>query len=257
MRTHSVKVAGRTISYPFNDRAIAKNVGADQLSVEFDDEWKATTSALAVFAGSGTVVRVAISAASGKATVAIPWECLQEGGKLHVSFVGYLAGNARIVTEKMSRPFLVAEGGEVDGGAAAAASPDVVQAALADAAKAASAANAAAGSANSAAKSANDAASNASSEAGNLSGLKASCESAAKAASEAADSASTAAKAADAAKLSAGKATDSANEAATDARKAAEEARGSVSADRKFYFKRVTDANGDTRPVIVDMTVNG
>lgn len=108
MRTHSVKVAGRTISYPFNDRAIAKNVGADQLSVEFDDEWKATTSALAVFAGSGTVVRVAISAASGKATVAIPWECLQEGGKLHVSFVGYLAGNARIVTEKMSRPFLVA-----------------------------------------------------------------------------------------------------------------------------------------------------
>lgn len=46
-----------------------------------------------------------------------------------------------------------------------------------------------------------------------------------------------------------------ANDAKTEALKAAEEARGSVSADRKFYFKRVTDANGDTRPVIVDMTI--
>ena len=244
MRTHSVKVADRVISYPFNDRAIARNVKADQLSVEFDDEWKATTSALAVFAGSGTVVRVAISAASGKATVAIPWECLREGGKLHVSFVGYLAGDARIVTEKMSRPFLVAEGGEVDGGSAAAASPDVVQAALADASKAASAANAAAGSANTAASAANTAASKASAEAGNLSGLKTSCESATKAASEAAASASTAAGKAAQSATKADTAAQGANDAKTEALKAAEEARGSISPDKRLYI--AYDTVGDT-----------
>ena len=64
--------------------------------------------------------------------------------------------------------------------------------------------------------------------------------------------------------LSAGKASDSAAtviketaDAAADARRAAEEARGSISADKSMYFKRITDKNGDTWPVIVDSTVKG
>lgn len=71
---------------------------------------------------------------------------------------------------------------------------------------------------------------------------------AATAAGNAAKSANDAAAGADAAK-------DSAGEAAADARKAAEEARDFISADRKIYLKRITDASGDTRPVIVDMTI--
>lgn len=64
--------------------------------------------------------------------------------------------------------------------------------------------------------------------------------------------------------LSAGKASDSAAtviketaDAAADARRAAEEARGSISTDKRMYFKRITDKNGDTWPVIVDSTVKG
>lgn len=64
--------------------------------------------------------------------------------------------------------------------------------------------------------------------------------------------------------LSAGKSADSAaaaieetKDAAADARLAADEARGSISADKRMYFKRITDENGDTWPVIVDTTVKG
>ena len=62
--------------------------------------------------------------------------------------------------------------------------------------------------------------------------------------------------------LSAGKSADSAaavikntEAAAADARLAAEEARGSISADKSMYFKRVVDENGDSWPVIVDLTI--
>lgn len=48
---------------------------------------------------------------------------------------------------------------------------------------------------------------------------------------------------------------DGADLAAADARKAAEEARGSVSSYMKIYFKRVTDAQGNSWPVLVDMTI--
>lgn len=91
---------------------------------------------------------------------------------------------------------------------------------------------------------------------------------AAKAARDDATESATAAKkskdAAAASALSAGKASDSAAtviketaDAAADARRAAEEARGSISADKSMYFKRITDKNGDTWPVIVDSTVKG
>lgn len=97
------------------------------------------------------------------------------------------------------------------------------------------AANTATGKANAATKSATDAAS---------------------AANTAKTNADTATNAANAATNAAKASKDSADRAAADARKAAEEARGSVSADRQFYFKRITDENGDTRPVLVDMTVS-
>lgn len=91
---------------------------------------------------------------------------------------------------------------------------------------------------------------------------------AAKAARDDATASATAAKeskdAAAASALSAGKSADSAAaaiketaDAAADARLAAEEARGSISADKSMYFKRITDENGDTWPVIVDTTVKG
>lgn len=96
------------------------------------------------------------------------------------------------------------------------------------------AANTATGKANAATKSATDAAS---------------------AANTAKANADTATSRANAATNAANASKDSADQAAADARKAAEEARGSVSSDMKIYFKRVTDAQGNSWPVLVDMTI--
>ena len=96
------------------------------------------------------------------------------------------------------------------------------------------AANTATGKANAATKSATDAASEAN------------------AAKTNADTATAAAKAA-ANDATASK--DSADLAAAEARKAAEEARGAVSSGMEIYFKRETDAQGNSWPVLVDMTI--
>jgi hypothetical protein len=69
------------------------------------------------------------------------------------------------------------------------------------------------------------------------------------------DAANTATSKANAATNAANASKDGADLAAADARKAAEEARGSVSSDMKIYFKRVTDAQGNSWPVLVDMTI--
>lgn len=167
MITHSVTVQGRVIGYPHNERVISRNVQVDAIAATFDDEWAPTTSVLAVFTNGKAVVRVDAGYKSGKATITVPWEVLADDGMLYVSFVGYLPGNARIVTERMKRPFIVERGGEVDGGAAASPSPDVIQTAMADAAAATAKATAAAASANSAADAASKAAQQASAAAGN------------------------------------------------------------------------------------------
>lgn len=167
MITHSVTVNGRVIGYPHNERAISRNVQVDAIAATFDAEWAAATNVLAVFTNGKAVVRVDAGYKSGKATVTVPWEVLADDGMLYVSFVGYLPGNARIVTERMKRPFIVERGGEVDGGAAASPSPDVIQTAMADAAAATAKATAAAASANSAADAASKAAQQASAAAGN------------------------------------------------------------------------------------------
>lgn len=167
MITHSVTVNGRVIGYPHNERVISRNVQVDAIAATFDAEWAAATNVLAVFTNGKAVVRVDAGYKSGKATVTVPWEVLADDGMLYVSFVGYLPGNARIVTERMKRPFIVERGGEVDGGAAASPSPDVIQTAMADAAAATAKATAAAASANSAADAASKAAQQASAAAGN------------------------------------------------------------------------------------------
>lgn len=104
-------------------------------------------------------------------------------------------------------------------------------------------------------KKANDAASTANENAGKASSAAEAATEAKRKANDAAASANSATETANASAKKADTAAQGANDAKTEALKAAEEARGSVSDDRKFYFKRVTDANGDTRPVIVDMTI--
>lgn len=78
---------------------------------------------------------------------------------------------------------------------------------------------------------------------------------AAKSATDAASAANTAKTNADTATNAANASKNGADLAAADARKAAEEARGSVSSEMKIYFKRVTDAQGNSWPVLVDMTI--
>ena len=101
-------------------------------------------------------------------------------------------------------------------------------------------------------KSATDAANTATSKANAASK---SATDAASAANTAKTNADTATDAAIAATNAANASKDGADLAAADARKAAEEARGSVSSDMKIYFKRVTDAQGNSWPVLVDMTI--
>lgn len=101
-------------------------------------------------------------------------------------------------------------------------------------------------------KSATDAANTATSKAN---AATKSATDAASAANTAKTNADTATDAAIAATNAANASKDSADMAASDARKAAEEARGSVSSDMKIYFKRVADAQGNSWPVLVDMTI--
>ena len=211
MRTHSVTVSERVISYPHNERVISRNVSTDQIAATFDSEWAGASSYLAVFSNGKAVKRISMSMSNLAATVTVPWECLENPGQLQVAFVAYFSGNARIVTKSMDRPFLVAEGGDIDGEDTAQPTKDILQQAI----DATSAANSAASSANSAAGSANSAASKA---------------------TESASSADKAASSATAAANKADVATSSANTAAASANAAAEEARGSVMPERTLYL---------------------
>lgn len=217
MLTHNVTVKDRVIGYPHNERVISRNVRVDAIAATFDDEWSETTSVLAVFTNGKTVIRVDAGYASGKATVTVPWEVLADEGMLYVSFVGYLADNSRLVTERMKRPFVVERGGEVDGGDAANPSPDVIQSALAEAAAATDAANAAAGKADDAAASATESSLKANSAAVAANDAAESATGATTAANDAAESANDAAESANVSAASAKLATTAANDAAATA----------------------------------------
>ena len=200
MRTHSVTVSERVINYPHNERVISRNVSTDQIAATFDSEWAGASSYLAVFSNGKAVKRVSMSMSNLAATVTVPWECLENPGQLQVAFVAYFSGNARIVTKSMDRPFLVAEGGNIDGEDTAQPTKDILQQAIE--------ANSAAGSANTAANKA----------------------------TESASSADKAASGATAAANKADVATGAANAAAASANAAAEEARGSVMPERTLYL---------------------
>lgn len=284
MLTHNVTVKDRVIGYPHNERVISRNVRVDAIAATFDDEWSETTSVLAVFTNGKTVIRVDAGYASGKATVTVPWEVLADDGMLYVSFVGYLADNSRIVTERMKRPFIVERGGEVDGGDAANPSPDVIQSALAEAAAATDAANTAAGKAadaaasatesslkaNSAAVAANDAAKSATgataaandaAESANV--AAASAKLATTAANDAAATANASAATADAATAKAETATSSANSAAQSAEANSTAANNAADAASKAA-QQAAAAAGNAKPYYIqasepprDKRVNG
>lgn len=217
MLTHNVTVKDRVIGYPHNEHVISRNVRVDAIEATFDDEWSETTSVLAVFTNGKTVIRVDAGYESGKATVTVPWEVLADDGMVYVSFVGYLADDSRIVTERMKRPFIVERGGEVDGGDAAKPSPDVIQTAMAEAAAATKAANTAAGKADDAAASATESALKANSAAVAANDAAESATGATTAANDAAESANDAAESANVAAASAKLATTAANDAAATA----------------------------------------
>lgn len=125
----------------------------------------------------------------------------------------------------------------------------------AELARAADAANAASGSASAAASACKIAAEAANAATSKANAATLGANGAASAAKTAAANAGSAASEAKAAANAASASRDSADEAAADARKAAEEVRGAVSSDMRIYFKRVTDAQGNSWPVLVDMTV--
>ena len=76
MRTHSVTVSERVVSYPHNERVISRNVSTDQIAATFDSEWVGASSYLAVFSNGKAVKRVSMSMSTLAATVTVPWECL-------------------------------------------------------------------------------------------------------------------------------------------------------------------------------------
>lgn len=230
MLTHNVTVKDRVIGYPHNERVISRNVRVDAIEATFDDEWSETTSVLAVFTNGKTVIRVDAGYESGKATVTVPWEVLADDGMLYVSFVGYLADDSRIVTERMKRPFIVERGGEVDGGDAAKPSPDVIQTAMAEAAAATKAANTAAGKADDAAASATESALKVNSAAVAANDAAESATGATTAANDAAESANVAAASAKLATTAANDAAATANASAATADAATAKAETATSA---------------------------
>ena len=263
MLTHNVTVKDRVIGYPHNERVISRNVHVDAIAATFDDEWSETTSVLAVFTNGKTVIRVDAGYASGKATVTVPWEVLADDGMLYVSFVGYLADNSRIVTERMKRPFIVERGGDVDGGDAANPSPDVIQTAMAEAAAATKAANAAAGKADDAAASATEFAlkANAAADAANV--AAASAELATTAANDAVATANESAATADAATAKAETAATAANSASQSAEANAAAANSAADAASKAA-QQATAAAANAKPYCIqasepprDERVNG
>lgn len=225
------------------------------LLVKLTDNGKAITSAAGITAklayadGCGNSGYKTMNSVSGYETAA--WECAAPGSVLKTDSahlcVQFWQGSdvvcTRVFHASVDRNLVSLESGTTSGDAV-----KELYDAIANLNKTIEDANAST-------KKANDAASTANKNAGKASSAAEAATEAKRKANDAAASANRATEAANASAEKADTAAQGANEAKTDALKAAEEARGSMSADRKFYFKRITDANGDTRPVIVDMTV--
>lgn len=111
-RIHDVRIVDRKITYPRNDRWVQHCVRGDVLRVAWDSEWDYMTDVVAVFVNAADGERSnPIEITGGQCE--IPANVLLTEGRLFVTIIGYLGLEQRIVTQKMERPFLINESGDV------------------------------------------------------------------------------------------------------------------------------------------------
>ncbi len=121
MRTIELSVTGRSVSADSLDVELVRtSVGVDQIHARFDsDEW--LDFAVEVTFSNGTdsvtqsVVLSSLSDAEGwlaETTVKIPWEVLDENGRVYVTFEGTDSSGNHIITAK-GHPLTVVEAGDL------------------------------------------------------------------------------------------------------------------------------------------------
>ena len=110
-RYHDIRIEDRKIFYARNDRTVQHCVAGDSLRIAWDSEWGYMTSVAAIFVNAADGERKTMDASGGECV--IPWEVLQTEGRVFVTLIGYINTEKRIVTQKMERPFLVNESGDV------------------------------------------------------------------------------------------------------------------------------------------------
>lgn len=111
-RVHDVRIVDRKITYPRNDRWVQNCVRSDVLRVAWDSEWDYMTDVVAIFVNAADGERSnPIPITSGQCE--IPANVLLTNGRLFVTIIGYLGMDQRLITQKMERPFLINESGDV------------------------------------------------------------------------------------------------------------------------------------------------
>jgi methyl-accepting chemotaxis protein len=85
----------------------------DELQVSFDEEWAGYDTYRAFFINGDTFISLPFEYAE-QVTLTVPWEVLQNSGKLYISFVG-LRDTNKIVTRQMERPLRVDVAGVSEG----------------------------------------------------------------------------------------------------------------------------------------------
>ena len=111
-RIHDVRIIDRKISCPRNDRWVQSCIKGDSMKITWDAEWDELNDVYAVFVNAADGVRSnAIQIVDGACPV--PSSVLQTNGRLFMTVIGYTSEGKRIVTQKMERPFLVNESGDV------------------------------------------------------------------------------------------------------------------------------------------------
>lgn len=111
-RIHDVRIVDRKITYPRNDRWVQNCVNGDILRVAWDSEWNYMTDVVAIFVNAADGERSnPIPLTSGQCP--IPANVLLTQGRLFVTIIGYQGEDQRLITQKMERPFLVNESGDV------------------------------------------------------------------------------------------------------------------------------------------------
>lgn len=112
VRFHDVRIVDRKITYPRNDRWVQNCVNGDILRVAWDNEWDYMTDVVAIFVNAADGERSnPIPITSGQCN--IPANVLLTSGRLFVTIIGYQGTDQRLITQKMERPFLVNESGDV------------------------------------------------------------------------------------------------------------------------------------------------